>query len=168
MNGTVKKTIRAAAVGLLLAISLLAPASALADPAVDDVSRELMCQCGCTQVVIDCTCGTAEQIRETIATKLGEGETKDQIIAYYVAQYGEKVLSSPTKQGFNLTAWVTPFIAIAAAAGVLILVLGAWVARGRLMQRETEEELEQEIPEEAEDQYQERLRRELAEYEGGT
>jgi len=160
---------RLALVALLTIVFLLMPAYAMAaDPKVDDIAKELMCQCGCTMVVATCDCGTAEQMRNEIAAKLGEGQTKDQILAYYVGLYGEKVLAAPTKQGFNLTAWVTPFIAIAAAAGVVVLILGAWVARGRLMQRETEEELEEEVPEEVVDQYQERLRRELAEYEGGS
>jgi len=164
-----KSTIRMAVIGLLLIVSLLTPASALAgDPKVDDIAGELLCQCGDNKVLTGDECGTAQQMKQVIVTKLGEGQNKQQILDYFVAQYGEKVLSAPTKQGFNLTAWITPFIAIAAAAGVIILVLGAWVARGRLLQRETEEELEEEMPEEVADRYEERLSRELAEYEGGA
>ena len=44
---------------------------------------------------------------------IGEGKTRAQIIAFYRAQYGEKVLSAPTTEGFNILAWTMPFIALA-------------------------------------------------------
>ena len=47
-----------------------------------------------------------------------------QIIAIFRAQYGEKVLSAPTTQGFNLLAWVMPFAAIVAGGGADALAIG--------------------------------------------
>ena len=48
------------AVALLMVFSVV---PALADAGVDQVSQEIMCQCGCTMVLNTCECGTAEQMR---------------------------------------------------------------------------------------------------------
>src|SRR4029077_3752580 len=70
----------------------------------------LMCYCGCSDLPVRvCTCGTADSIRQEIASRLGNGETPDQVVAAFVAQHGEQMRSAPTKSGFDLVAWVTPF-----------------------------------------------------------
>ena len=62
------------------------------------------------------------------------GETKDQVLSYFVTQYGEKVLAAPTKKGFNLTAWVTPFLAVGAGGTVVYFVLREWIGNRRTRQ----------------------------------
>ncbi len=110
---------------------LLLPGTALADTQVDAISGELMCQCGCTMLVVNCDCTTADQMRQVIQTKLGEGQSKGEILQYFVGQYGETVLAAPTKEGFNLTAWITPFVGIVAGLGLVYLILRAWMRHRR-------------------------------------
>ncbi len=116
----------------LPALFLLAvPASALT---LEEVANELVCQCGCELVLNSCNhsdCGVAIPMRETIKQKIDRGETLEQIISYYVSQYGEVVLSSPTKKGFNLTVWILPFVALAAGAGIITAVIIIWTKRRR-------------------------------------
>ena len=52
--------------------------------------------------------------------------TRAQIIAFYRHQYGEKVLSAPTTEGFNLLAWTMPFIALALGGGAMVFAVGRW------------------------------------------
>ena len=49
---------------------------------------------------------------------------REAILASFVTRYGEKVLSAPTASGFNLAAWVTPFLVILIGA-VSIGLIGA-------------------------------------------
>ena len=49
-----------------------------------------------------------------------------QIIAFYRHKYGEKVLSAPTAEGFNLLAWTMPFIALVVGGGLIVLAFGRW------------------------------------------
>lgn len=58
------------------------------------------------------------------------GLDKSSILAHFASKYGEKILSSPTTRGFNLTAWITPFAALLFGGGVVILTLLRW-RRGR-------------------------------------
>lgn len=117
------------AIALLLALAL--PLSAFAADTVEEVTRELMCQCGCTMIVNVCDCGTAEQMRQVVRDKLAEGKTGQQIVDYFVSQYGEKVLGSPKKEGFNLTAYVLPFAAIAVGGGGISAAAYAWARHSR-------------------------------------
>ena len=59
--------------------------------------------------------------------KLGKGE--EQILAHFADKYGEKILSAPTTTGFNLTAWVTPFVVVAAGMLFVSFTLLRWRRR---------------------------------------
>ncbi len=104
---------------------------AFADGIVDEIGANLMCQCGCTMVLSTCDCGTADQMRGEIRSMVDQGKTKDDIMSYYVGKYGEKVLAAPVAQGFNLSAYITPFAVILLGAGVIVLIARQWVIRTR-------------------------------------
>jgi cytochrome c-type biogenesis protein CcmH len=104
---------------------------AQADGIADEIGANLMCQCGCTMVLATCECGTAEQMRTEIAGMIDKGQTKDDILNYYVGKYGEKVLAAPVAQGFNLSAYITPFAVILLGAGAIALIARQWVIRTR-------------------------------------
>jgi cytochrome c-type biogenesis protein CcmH len=123
---------------LLLAIALvpllISPArSAEDDPALEarfkEISDGLVCQCGCNLQLSVCShegCGSALPMRAEIRKELAAGESNDAIIAGFVDQYGLVVLSSPPTTGFNLTAWIMPFVALIVGAWVAKSVLGSW------------------------------------------
>lgn len=96
---------------------------------VKEVEEYLMCMCKdkCGKVLANCICKYSEGYRGDIALKLREGLTKNQVIQTFVDRYGEKVLSAPTKKGFNLVAWFTPFIAIILGGMGIRHVLAKWV-----------------------------------------
>jgi cytochrome c-type biogenesis protein CcmH len=101
-------------------------------PTNSQVSEGLTCQCGCGLTVANCnmpTCGFSVPMRREIDRMIGEGKTRAQIIAFYRRQYGEKVLSAPTTEGFNLLAWTMPFIALALGGGLMALAVGRWHSR---------------------------------------
>lgn len=102
---------------------------------VTDVAKEFICNCGCNKMLPDCDMQCGEQLRGVIAAKIGEGWDKPRIMDLLVRNYGEKLLAAPTKSGFNLTAWVTPFAAILVGGVLISLAVGEWVARRRAMQR---------------------------------
>ena len=91
------------------------------------VEGQLMCYCGCSDLTVRvCTCGTAESIRQDIAGHLADGETPDQVVAAYVARYGSQIRSAPTKTGFDLIAWVTPFFVLILATSALVVLVRRW------------------------------------------
>jgi cytochrome c-type biogenesis protein CcmH len=95
---------------------------------VSEVEKHLMCTCGCTMALYTCECQTAVKMRAEIAGLIDSGMNKDQILKQYVARYGEKILSAPTKSGFNLTAWVLPFLVLGLATFGVVKVVKKWSA----------------------------------------
>jgi cytochrome c-type biogenesis protein CcmH len=95
----------------------------------EEVAEALTCQCGCGLTVANCNhpnCIFAVPVREKIDAMIAKGMSREQIIAFFRARYGEKILSSPTTTGFNLLAWtVPPAVLILAFAGI-VLVFMRW------------------------------------------
>ncbi len=129
---------------------------------VGDISKQLICQCGCTMVLSNCShaeCASQEAMTALIEQKLAQGQSEEQIIQSFVAQYGEEVLASPPKRGFNLVAWVLPFVAILGGGGVIYIALKAWVKRGKEYPTNAVAKAE-----EGDEEYQRRLEKELGEF----
>jgi cytochrome c-type biogenesis protein CcmH len=49
-------------------------------------------------------------MRAEIRERLLKGESTDAIVASFVTRYGQQVLSAPTMKGFDITAWIMPFL----------------------------------------------------------
>ncbi|HYL59845.1 MAG TPA: cytochrome c-type biogenesis protein CcmH [Candidatus Acidoferrales bacterium] len=95
----------------------------------DEIAQGLTCQCGCGLTVANCnmpTCGFSVPVRAEIDDMIGKGMSRGAITAFYRRKYGEKVLSAPTTEGFNLLAWTMPFIALAVGGGLIVLAFGRW------------------------------------------
>ncbi|HJU28998.1 MAG TPA: cytochrome c-type biogenesis protein CcmH [Candidatus Binataceae bacterium] len=104
-------------------------AVASAPVSAQDVAEGLTCQCGCGLTVANCNhpqCEFSVPVREQIAAMIGRGMAGPEIIAYFRHKYGEKILSSPTTQGFNLLAWVMPFAALIGGGAIIVVAVSRW------------------------------------------
>ena len=94
----------------------------------DELEKHLKCQCGCPLDIYICRttdfkCPLSPKVHADIEALIAGGYTEDEIRDAFVATYGERVLTAPKAQGFNLLAYVAPFAAIGtfgAFAGWLI------------------------------------------------
>jgi len=91
-----------------------------------------------------------------LAAQLDEGNTDDSIIAHFAEKYGLTVLSAPPAAGFNLTAWIMPFVALALGGLLVVYFVRQFRARWAAApadvdvtkyQQKVEEELKKFIPE---------------------
>jgi cytochrome c-type biogenesis protein CcmH len=73
----------------------------------------------------------AQQMRVIIRERLAAGESPAQITRYFVDKYGEWILLSPRRSGFNLLLWGFPIVAIAVGLIVFALLLHRWTRRAR-------------------------------------
>ena len=107
--------------------------SAHAGAMLADLENALMCKCDdkCGKVLMNCTCSTAAKTRKKFTKMLESGITVEQIIQQQVTEYGETVLSAPTKTGFNLTAWMMPFGALLVGGIGLRRLLNTWAVNNK-------------------------------------
>jgi cytochrome c-type biogenesis protein CcmH len=117
------------------------------------VAQQFACTCGCGQDHYECdpnTCNLTTEFKADLVDMMNKGWDKDKIRAYYVNIYGEEILTSPEKSGFSLTAWVLPFVVLAAAGISLYFVIRKWVKKKASDEpvaeyQNTEDEVEGEI-----------------------
>jgi cytochrome c-type biogenesis protein CcmH len=134
--------------GLLAMLALMVAASndgALAATTVrttvQEVGEGLTCQCGCGLTVANCnhpSCGFAIPTRGNIAAMINKGMSRLQILQSFRSKYGEKVLSAPTTEGFNLLAWVMPYVAVGAGVLLILVAVARWrkpQEAGRVMEK---------------------------------
>lgn len=124
-------TVRAVVVGLLTVGLAATGSAATLDDQVHAIAGELMCPVCAGQTVAESTSALAGQMREIIRTRLQQGQTREEIIAYFVAQFGEGVLAAPPRRGGGLWLWLAPPGVIA----IGLLVLGRYVRRSRAPRR---------------------------------
>jgi cytochrome c-type biogenesis protein CcmH len=72
----------------------------------------------------------ADRIRRFISARIVAGDTKSEIKQKLVDQFGPAVLAEPSRHGFNLLAWVLPFVGLGVGAVVLGVLAWRW-SRGR-------------------------------------
>lgn len=125
------------------------------------IEKLVVCQDECGMILADCDNQTALYMRNIIKQKMSAGKSQQEILDYFVGIYGEKVLASPTKKGFNMTVWVIPFVALLAGGLLIYLALDKWVFINK-MEKFDAPELKTVDPELEE--YQDKLDKELKKY----
>jgi cytochrome c-type biogenesis protein CcmH len=117
------KAIAAAALALALAAPALAGETR---PTLADLEDEVVCPTCAPQTLDQSNSPIARRMKRFIAERIAAGDTKSEIKAKLVDQFGERVLAAPPKEGFNLLAWVLPLAGIAVGAGALGLAAWRW------------------------------------------
>ena len=88
------------------------------DDEINELARQLYCPV-CENIPLDvCPTQACAQWRDLIRQKLAAGWSEQQIKDYFVAQYGDRVLAEPPRQGFNWIVYIVP-MAIFVGGGFL-------------------------------------------------
>jgi len=156
---------------LIVLLMLSVPAAGFAqgsDPTDDDVNavaKQLYCPV-CENIPLD-ACGTAacEQWRGIIYDKLKEGWSEDQIKDYFVAQYGDRVLAEPPKQGFNWLAYLVPGLVFAGGSFLLYRGFDQWKKSAPAAEESAKKSLDEDP---SRDVYISRVEDELKKRSGGS
>jgi cytochrome c-type biogenesis protein CcmH len=98
------------------------------DPFIIGVERRLRCTCGCNLDIYTCrttdfTCTYSPELHREIVALVQQEMSGEEIIAAFVAKYGEQALMAPPKEGFNWAAYLLPGVAITLAGTVITWVL---------------------------------------------
>ena len=92
-------------------------------PTLADLEGEVMCPV-CNTTLDQSSSPAARQIEAFISSRNAAGDSKTEIKARLGAEYGASILAAPPKKGFNLLAWLLPFVAL--FGGALVLGFLAW------------------------------------------
>jgi cytochrome c-type biogenesis protein CcmH len=107
----------------VLGLLALAGSSAAAPPKAADLESELVCPV-CETTLDTSNAPVALRMKAFIRERIAAGDTKSEIKASLVDQFGPAVLAVPPKKGFELIAWVLPLAGL--ALGIVVVGLLAW------------------------------------------
>jgi cytochrome c-type biogenesis protein CcmH len=110
-------------------VQLAAKGSPVLDQARrDELEHHLHCQCGCNLDVYTCrttdfSCEVSPAMHRDVMELVAGGYSAPEIIAAFKNVYGDRVLMAPPTSGFDIAAWITPFIALLAGIALVLVVL---------------------------------------------
>ena len=114
----------------------MAPVTAAdTDAAYQAIEKQLKCSCGCGLDIYTCrttdfNCTYSPGLHRQVVALAQQGNTAQEIIDAFVAQYGQQVLLAPPKRGFNLLGYFMPSLALLVAAAFLIRAMRRWPRPG--------------------------------------
>jgi cytochrome c-type biogenesis protein CcmH len=112
---------------ILILLCILATLGTLeaqtADKKVREIEDNLIAPCCWSQTVSQHYSEVSEQIRQEVRAMVAAGKSRDEILDYYVAKYGERILATPRAKGFNRMVYILPWAALVLGAWLLIVLL---------------------------------------------
>jgi cytochrome c-type biogenesis protein CcmH len=87
------------------------------------IDAMLIAPCCFSQQVSVHQSAAAHEVRRDVRARLAAGQTRQQVLDAYVAQYGTRILAEPPAAGFNLALYVMPFLMLIASLGVVAVIL---------------------------------------------
>jgi cytochrome c-type biogenesis protein CcmH len=114
---------------MLLSLALVPTAVASeSQPTLAEIESEVVCPT-CHTTLDQSFSAIADRMRTFIRARIAAGDTKSEIKSKLVEDFGEQVLASPPKRGFNLLAWVLPPTLVVAAGAILAVLALRWSRR---------------------------------------
>src|SRR6202453_4408728 len=77
----------------------------------EKVGHEMICTCGCGQVLLECNhvgCPVSPVMIGELHAQVDGGGSATSIFNWFAAKYGATVLASPIRGGFDNVAWIAP------------------------------------------------------------
>lgn len=103
------------------------------------LGTKIMCMCGgCTDAAGKCThsggafagpCATAQNELKEVDDRVSAGSSDDLVLQSFVQEYGPTVLISPPTEGFDLWAWLMPFVMLLGGAILVSYIVSQWKRR---------------------------------------
>lgn len=121
---------------LVTALLVVVPGLPLAAPVQEDpldrqvldISKDLRCAVCQNQPVSESNADLAKDMRRIIREQLLAGKSRDEIVDYFVARYGDYVLMKPPTERAGLLLWMAPPLVLG------VMLLSGWLflrRRGR-------------------------------------
>ena len=88
---------------------------------IRDIENNLIAPCCWIQPVSEHPSEVSDMIRAEVRAMVAEGKNRNEILDYYVAKYGERILAAPRARGINALAYVAPVAALILGGGSLFL-----------------------------------------------
>lgn len=121
---------------ILLALSMTLRLPSLPAAVVDEteldiqtreIAKTLRCTVCQTENIWESGAPLAQQMRNVIRERLAQGQTPEEIRAYFLSRYGDYILMQPPKRGINWVIWILPFLLLVIGGVFVYKEVVRWV-----------------------------------------
>ncbi len=99
------------------------------DQQVREIAKTLRCTVCQTENIWESGAPLAHQMREAVRERVMQGQSAEEIRAYFHSRYGNYIMMEPPKQGVNWLIWVAPFLLLFGGGVLLWREVRGWVTR---------------------------------------
>ena len=102
----------------------------------DRLGHELMCSCGCGQILLECNhvgCVDSARMIPELRAQLASGASDAAVLNWFQGKYGPTIVAAPIRGGFDNAAWIVPFAVFALATAGTFVVVWLWKRRALRM-----------------------------------
>ena len=99
------------------------------DQKVREIAKTLRCTVCQTENIWESGAPLAHQMREAVRERVIQGQSTEEIRAYFHSRYGDYIMMEPPKQGVNWLIWLAPFLLLFGGGALLWREVKGWVTR---------------------------------------
>ena len=99
------------------------------DQKVREIAKTLRCTVCQTENIWESGAPLAHQMREAVRERVRQGQSTEEIRAYFHSRYGDYIMMEPPKQGINWLIWVAPFLLLFGGGVLLWREVKGWVTK---------------------------------------
>ena len=97
------------------------------DIQVREIAKTLRCTVCQTENIWESGAPLAKQMRDAIRERLVQGQSPEEIHAYFLSRYGDYILMQPPKRGVNWLIWIAPFLLLLIGGLFLYKEVTNWI-----------------------------------------
>jgi cytochrome c-type biogenesis protein CcmH/NrfF len=113
----------------------------------EKLGSKIMCTCGCGQMLLKCNhvgCPNSSKMIAQLHDQLGDGrsgnaanavaastesKSDEDVLNFFRTEWGVTAVVEPSQHGFELLAWILPFVGLIAGTILLVIVVTKWKRR---------------------------------------
>lgn len=99
------------------------------DQKVREIAKTLRCTVCQTENIWESGAPLAHQMREAVRERVMQGQSAEEIRAYFHSRYGDYIMMEPPKQGINWLIWLAPFLLLFGGGALLWREVKGWVTK---------------------------------------
>lgn len=109
---------------LLVALSVgMPPTGAELERQAREIDAMLVAPCCFRQEVSVHQSAAAQEVKQDVRRRLAAGETQQQILDAYVAQYGKHILAEPRAEGFDVLLYIMPIVMFIGSIALITVII---------------------------------------------
>ncbi|MCY4612643.1 MAG: cytochrome c-type biogenesis protein CcmH [Nitrospira sp.] len=99
------------------------------DQKVREIAKTLRCTVCQTENIWESGAPLAQQMRAAVRERVMQGQSTEEIRAYFHSRYGDYIMMEPPKQGINWLIWLAPFLLLFGGGALLWREIKGWVMK---------------------------------------